>query len=199
MSRGILLVIAITTAILLRRRHAAVSATINLEKGQTDNDSPGKTPGRVSSPTQATWPFPGSLALQDQLQRGSCPADKSILSDLVPSSAFTRTHNVDEYAYKMDRQMLIFLPLVLTMGQMFAILAAALNVTASILVDGAFSRTNQPQPHILLASASCTLLWSFMVLATIQSKSDSFSTTMSSYIDKYFPLHLNRAPRRSKS
>ncbi|KAF8557635.1 hypothetical protein OG21DRAFT_1482101 [Imleria badia] len=167
-SRGILLSLAIATAILVRRQGAAVSATINIEKGQTADESPGKTPGRVSSPTPATWPFPGSLALQDQPQRGSCPANKLTLSDLVPSSTFTPTHNVDEHAYKMDRQIFILLPLVLTMGQIFAILAAALNVAASILVDGTFSQTNPPEPHILLASASCTLLWSFMVLAIIQ-------------------------------
>ncbi|KAI9571144.1 hypothetical protein HD554DRAFT_253888 [Boletus coccyginus] len=199
-SRGILLTLAIATAIQLRRRHAAISAGINIEKGWPANESSRKTPGRVSSPTQATWPFPGSLAFQGHPKLGSCPANKSPQHDL-PSSTFTRTHNIDEHAYKADRQNFIFLPMVLTIAQIFATLSAALNVAASILVEGAIIRTNQPLPHILLASATCTLLWSFMVLATIQSKSSSFISILSSHtwhVVKYFLLHLDRIHRRSK-
>lgn len=199
-SRGILLTLAIATTIQLRRRHAAISAGINIEKGWPANESSQKTPGRVSSPTQATWPFPGSLAFQGHPKLGSCPANKSPQHDL-PSSTFTRTYNIDEHAYKADRQNFIFLPMVLTIAQIFATLSAALNVAASILVEGAIIRTNQPLPHILLASATCTLLWSFMVLATIQSKSSSFISILSSHtchVVKYFLLHLDRIHRRSK-
>jgi hypothetical protein len=180
-SRSILLVLATATAILLRRRHVAISAEFNIEKGQPANESSTKTPGRVSSPTQATWPFPGSLALQDRPKCGSCPANKSTPHDL-PSSTLIRTHNVDEYAYKMDRQTFILLPLVLTVAQVFAILSAALDVAASILAEGTFIRTNQPLPHIHLASATCTLLWSFMALTIIQSKSNSFNIILSSLV-----------------
>ena len=199
-SRGILLTLAIATAILLRRRYAAISAGVNIEKGWPANESSRKTPGRVSSPTQATWPFPGSLALQGRPKLGGRPANKSTQHDL-PSSAFTRTHNVDEHAYEAGRRLFIFLPMVLTIAQIFATLSAALNVAASILVEGAIIQTNQPLPHILLASATCTLLWSFMVLATIQSKSNSFNTISSSHtchVDKYFLLHLDHIHRRSK-
>lgn len=197
-SRGILLALATATAILLRRRHVAISAELNVEKGQPANESSGKTPGRVSSPTQATWPFPGSLALQDQPKRGSCPANKLTPHDL-PSSAFTRTHNADEHAYKTDRQIFILLPLVLTVAQIFATLSAALNVAASILADGTIIRTNQPLPYIHLASATSTLLWSFTALVIIQSKSISFNIILISRscgVVKYFPLY--RTPRRNK-
>ena len=199
-SRGILLTLATAAAILLRRRHAAISAETNIEKGQPANESSEKTPGRVSSPTQATWPFPGSLAMQDQPKRGNCPADSSTPNDLPPST-FTRTHNVEEHAYNMGRQVFILLPLVLTIAQIFATLSAALNVAASILVDGAIMRTNQTLGHIHFASATCTLLWSFMVLATIQSKSNNFNIilVLRLYdVVKYFLLHFDRTPRRNK-
>lgn len=194
-SRGILLILAIATAVILRRRHTTI-LEIDIEKGQTTNESSGKTPGRVSSPTQATWPFPGSLALQDKPKHGSCLPNESVQPDL-PSSKSTRTHNTDEYGYKMSRQDFIFLPLILSIAQVFAILSAALDVAASILANSA--RTDQPQLHILLASAACTVLWSFMVLATVQSKSNSSSIMSSSpSCGQYFPPHLDRIPRRSK-
>ncbi|KAG6375496.1 hypothetical protein JVT61DRAFT_3055 [Boletus reticuloceps] len=107
-SRGILLILAIATAVLLRRRHAAVSPEVNVEKGRTPDESSGKTPGRVSSPTQATWPFPGSLALQDQPHRTGRPANEPTPPNFPPSSTFTRTHEVDEHAHRTDRQNLFF-------------------------------------------------------------------------------------------
>lgn len=197
-SRAILLTLAIATAILLRCRHAAIATELNIEKGRQADDSSGKTPGRVSSPTQATWPFPGSLALQDQSQRGSCPPNESTPPDLLPPTAATRTHHLAEEAYKIDIHIFILLPLVLVIAQIFATLAAALTVAACILVA---PTTNQPLPHILLVSATCTLLWSFAALAIIQSESDSFSTILNSHLchaDKYFPLIFARIHRRNR-
>ncbi|KAH0827996.1 hypothetical protein J3R83DRAFT_3641 [Lanmaoa asiatica] len=166
-SRGILLTLAVATATLLRRRHATIAAEMNIEKGGPATDSSGKTSGRGSSPTPATWPFPGTLALQHQSEHGSCPANKSIPPDLISPSMPT-IHNTDEDACKFVRHNVIFLPLVLAIAQIFATLSAALNVVASMLVKGAIIRSNQPLPHILLASAACTLLWSITILVIIQ-------------------------------
>lgn len=200
-ARGILLTLAIAAAILFRRRHAAIAAELNIEKVRPADESSGKTPGRVSSPTPATWPFPGSLALQHQSGHGSCPANQSTRPGLLPSSTPTRTLHVDEDIYKFDDQIFTFLPLVLTIAQIFATLSAALNIAASMLVGGAITRTNQPLLRILLASAACTLLWSITILAIIQSKSDSFSTILSSrscHADKCSPLNFIRILRGSK-
>lgn len=174
-ARGILLTLAIAAAILLRRRYSAIAAEVNIEKGRPADESSGKTPGRISSPTPATWPFPGSLALQRWSERGSCPANQSARPDLLPPSTSTPPHNMDKDLHKFDRQNFIFLPLVLAIAQIFATLSAALNVAASILGDGAITRTNQPLPHLLLASAACTLLWSITVLTIIQSRLNSFT------------------------
>ena len=195
-ARGILLTLAVTAAILLRRRHADIVAGMKIE---TADGPSGKTPGRVSSPTPATWPFPASLASKHQSGRGNCPANQSTPPDLPPIP--TRTHNADKDTRKFGKQNFIFLPLVLMTAQIFATLSAALNVAASMLMDGAINRTNQPLPHILLVSAVCTLLWSIAVLILIQSKSNSFSTIFSLHSwhpDKYSPLNLFRALRRSK-
>ncbi|KAG8214060.1 hypothetical protein J3R82DRAFT_10818 [Butyriboletus roseoflavus] len=166
-ARGILLTLAITAAILLRHRHADYAAQMNIEKGQPADRSSGKSPGRVSSPTPATWPFPASHALKYKSRRGNCPANQSTPPDLPPSIP-SRTHNLDEDAFEFGKQNLIFLPLVLMTAQIFATLSAALNIAASILVDSAVTRTNQSLPHILLVSAACTLLWSITVLTLIQ-------------------------------
>lgn len=196
-SRGILLTLALVTAVLLRHRRAAIVAESNIEKGRSADDSSGRTPCRVSSPTQATWPFPGSLAFH-QTQRGACSPNKSPLPDLLPPSAATCTRHVSEDACKIDGQNFILLPLVLVTAQIFAALAAAVSVAACMLVDAA---TDQPPPHILLVGATCTLLWSFSVLAVVQSESDSLHTILSSHschADKYSPLILARIPRRSR-
>lgn len=174
-SRAILLTLAVATAVLLRHRRAAIPTESKMEKGRPANDS---SAGRVSSPTQATWPFPGSLV------------------------AVTRTHHVAQDAFKIDDQnlaLVVLLPLVLTITQIFATLVAALSVAACLLAD-ATTHLNQPLTHILLVSATCTLLWSFAALAIIQSESDSFSTISSSHVchsDKYFLPIPARLPRRS--